>query len=77
MNGESGIAVDSAIRSELQFTLSNTSYRIIDLGAPVWNGNAVSVSGASTNGPFDVFINSSGPMFNQTLLIHLAGRVSL
>jgi RHS repeat-associated protein len=67
VNQETGPSVEFAIQSELEFTLSNTEYRILPTQAPTWTGNSVSVVGAHTNSPFSVFINSHGPLFNQTV----------
>jgi hypothetical protein len=51
-------------------TLAATSYRILDLGQPRrTEGDTYAVTGAATMGPVDVFINSSGPFFNQNVYV--------
>ncbi|MFY9553733.1 MAG: RHS repeat-associated core domain-containing protein [Blastocatellia bacterium] len=56
--------LDNAIR-----TLGATNYRYLPLGAPRYDqgtGEYI-VTGAQTNGPDSVFVNSLGPFINQTL----------
>ena len=50
--------------------LEKTTYRFLDLGAPtVGADGTASVAGAMTVDPTDVFINTSGPLFDQSVFV--------
>jgi YD repeat-containing protein len=50
--------------------LSSTEYRFLDLGGPeATDTGGFRVTGAQTNSPTSVFINSQGPFINQTLFV--------